>query len=366
MLGLLAAAFVCQAAPAAAPARDEVYARAVKERLAGDNTDAIAQLQTLLAQQPDDVDARLQLGLALRAAGRNAEAEKELQAVLRAAPDYKDARVALAQLQYARGDLEAAKATLGPELMRTPGDPDTAALVANLTGSAKPAPLWRLDASGAISELSRGLADWKEADLSLSRKVDAQSAVTASVQQIQRFGINETYVEADYDHGWSGGEISIAAGGSLNPTFRPEFAVHGEALLNPWRNSPWTVALSGSYAQYVAGDVETVSAGADRLIFGDQGKLSARFIVTHDETNQTLYGYLAGASWRFAPRFDASATYVDAAETDTGVTVRVRSEAVAANFVLTDATTLHASITNEARENSYDRVEFGLGLTAKF
>lgn len=365
MLGL-EAAVVCQAGPAAALTRDEVYARAVKERLAGDDTDAIAKLQALLAQQPDDVDARLQLGLALRAAGRNGEAEKELQTVLREAPDYKDARVALAQLQWARGDAGAAKATLGPELMQTPGDADTSALVANLTGTAKPAPLWRLDASGAISALSGGLADWKEADLSLSRKIDPQSAVTASVQQIQRFGIDETYVEAAYDRGWSGGEVSIAAGGSLDPTFRPEFAVHSEALLNPWRNSPWTVALSGNYSQYIAGDVETVSAGADRTIFGDQGKLSARFIVTHDEINQTLYGYLAGGSWRFAPRFDASATYVDAAETDTGVTVRVRSEALAANLVVNDATTLHASVTNEARENSYDRVEFALGLTAKF
>jgi YaiO family outer membrane protein len=364
MLGL-EAAVLCQAAPAALT-RDEVYARAVKERLAGDNSDAITQLQALLVQQPDDVDARLQLALALRATGRNAEAEKELQTVLRQAPDYKDARVALAQLQWARGDIEAAKATLGPQLMSTPGDPDTSALVANLTGTAKPAPLWRLDASGAISDLSRGLPDWKEADLSLSRKIDPQSAVTASVQQIERFGIQETYVEGAYDHGWSGGEVSIAAGGSLNPTFRPVFAVHSEALLDPWRNSPWTMALSGSYSEYVAGDVETVSAGADRLIFGDVGKLSARFIVTHDETNQTLYGYLAGGSWRFAPHFDASATYVDAAETDTGVTVRVRSEALAANLALSDATTLHASVTNEARENSYDRVEFALGLTAKF
>jgi len=365
MLGL-EAAVLCQAAPAAAVTRDDVYARAVKARKAGDNTDAITQLQTLLAQQPDDVDARLQLALALRAAGRGAEAEQELQAVLRQAPGYKDARVALAELELARGDAAAAKATLGPELMSTPGDADTSALVARLTATAKPAPLWRLDANGAISDLSRGLPDWKEADLSLSRKVDAHSAVTASVQQIERFGIQETYVEGAYDRGWSGGEISIAAGGSLKATFRPAFAVHSEALLNPWRNSPWTVALTGNYSQYVAGDVETVSAGADRVIFGDRGKLSARFIVTHDETNQTLYGYSAGASWRFAPRFDASAAYVDAAETDTGVTVRVRSEALAGNLVLNDATTLHASITNEARENSYDRVEFGLGLTAKF
>src|SRR5471030_2960969 len=179
----LDAAAQCQAVPAAAVAREEVYARAVKERLAGDNADAIAQLQALLAQQPDDVDAHLQLGLALRAAGRADDAERELREVLRRAPDYKDAKVALAQLQWARGDVEGAKATLGPEVLRSPGDPDTSAFVARLTSPSSPSQqpqLWRVDASGLYSTLSRGLPAWKEADISLSRKAGAQSALTAS------------------------------------------------------------------------------------------------------------------------------------------------------------------------------------------
>jgi len=358
-------AAVCQAAPTPAPSRDEVYAKAVKARLAGDSAAAIVQLQALLAQQPDDVDARLQLALALRAAGRNAEAEHELLEVLRRAPDYKDARVALAQLQRGRGDIAAAKATLGPELMRAPGDPDTAVFVRQLLQDQSPQ-LWRIDANGALSSLSDNLPDWKELDLAVSRKVDAQDALTASVQQIERFHINETYLEGAWDHGWTGGEVSLALGGSLDPTFRPEIAVHGEALLNPWRPSPWTLALSANVSRYVSGDVETVTAGADRLIFGDSGKLSARFIATHDETGQDLFGYSTAASWRFTPKFDASATYVDSAETDTGKTVRVRAVAVAGNFALNDGAILHATVTNEARENSFNRLEFALGATAKF
>jgi len=361
----LAVAVVCQAAAPQAPSRDEVYAKAVKARLAGDTAAAIAQLQALLAQQPDDVDARLQLALALRAAGRNAEAEHELQEVLRRAPDYKDARVALAQLQRGRGDLAAAKATLGPELMRTPGDPDTATFVRQLLEQPSPQ-LWRIDVNGALSSLSDSLPDWKEFDLAVSRKVDAQNALTASVQQIERFHINETYLEGAYDHGWSGGEVSLAIGGSLDPTFRPEIAVHGEALLNPWRRSPWTLDLSANFSRYVSGDVETVTAGADRLIFGDSGKLSARFIATHDETGQDLFGFSTAASWRFTPKFDASASYVDSAETDTGRTVRVRAVGVAGNFTLNDRAIFHATVTNEARENSFNRLEFALGATAKF
>jgi YaiO family outer membrane protein len=358
-------AIICQAAPAAGPIRDDLYSRAVKERLAGDNARALADLQTLLANQPDDVDARLQLGFALRAAGRTAEAEAAFREVLRRAPDYKDARVALAGLLWAKGDVAGAKATLGPELISAPGDAETRALVEKLAGP-KPAPLWRVDETLLYSQLSRNLPDWWEDDLSLSRKVDAQSAVTATVQTLSRFDTGETYVEGAYDHGWSGGEASLAVGGSLDPTFRPKIAVRGDALLNPWAHSPWTVALDASFARYVAGDVETVTAGLDRLFDGDRGKLSARFIGTHDETGANLPGFSTGASWRFTSRFDASASYVDAAETDTGHTVRVRAVGIAGNYILTDSAILHASVTNEARENSYDRVEFALGATAKF
>jgi YaiO family outer membrane protein len=377
---VLVAAIYCQAcapqpcAPgvAATDNRDQIYALAVKERLAGDNADAIAQLQTLLASAPDDVDARLQLGLALRAAGRTAEAETELREVLRQAPDYKDARVALAQLQWAHGDAAAAKTTLGPELMGDPGDGDTRELVSVLTAQnepsspSKPAPQWRIDASASISDLTDNLPEWKELDVAVSHKLDADSAVIASVQTLERFDIGETYIEAGYDRGWSGGEVSVEVGGSLDPTFRPVFSAHGEAELNPWRGSPWTVDLSGNFSRYVSGDVETGTIGADRLIFGDSGKLSARFIITYDETDRVLPGFSAGGAWRFNPVFDASATYVDAAETDTGKTVRVRSISFAGNVTLNDDAILHATVTQEWRENSFDQLEFALGATAKF
>jgi YaiO family outer membrane protein len=358
-------AIICQAAPAAAPSRDDLYARAVKERLAGDNSNALADLEALLANQPDDVDARLQLGFALRAAGRTADAEAAFREVLRRAPDYKDARVALAGILWARGDVAGARATLGADIIATPGDPETRALVAKLA-EPKPAPLWRVDETLLYSQLSRDLPDWWENDLSLSRKVDAQSAVTATVQTLSRFDISETYLEGAYDHGWSGGEWSLAVGGSIDPTFRPKVAVRGDALFNLAPQSPWTLAIDASFARYVVGDVETVTVGLDRLFDGDRGKISARFIGTHDETGADLPGFSTGASWRFTQRFDASASYVDSAETDTGRTMRTRSVGVAGNYSLTDRATLHASVTNEALEHAYDRVEFALGATAKF
>ncbi len=109
-----------------------------------------------------------------------------------------------------------------------------------------------------------------------------------------------------------------------------------------------------------------MTTGLDRLFDGDRGKLSARFIGTHDETALTCPVFRLAPPGVSRPRFDASASYVDAAETDTGHTTRVRVVGVAGNYILTDSAILHASVTNEARENSYDRVEFALGATAKF
>ncbi|MEJ0065038.1 MAG: hypothetical protein WDM85_06040 [Caulobacteraceae bacterium] len=148
--------------------------------------------------------------------------------------------------------------------------------------------------------------------------------------------------------------------------FGPRSRCAADALLNTGAQSPWTLALDASFAEYVAGDVETVTTGLDRLFDGDRGKLSARFIGTHDETALTCPVFRLAPPGVSRPRFDASASYVDAAETDTGHTTRVRVVGVAGNYILTDSAILHASVTNEARENSYDRVEFALGATAKF
>ena len=46
--------------------------------------------------------------------------------------------------------------------------------------------------------------------------------------------------------------------------------------------------------------------------------------------------------------------------------MRVRAVGVTQNFTVNDRAIFHLSVTREARENSYDRLEFVLGATAKF
>ena len=307
-------AALCLVQAASGPqTRDEAYAAAVEERVSGHTSDAIAHFRAILAEHPEDVDSRLQLGLALKAEGQDGGAARELRQVLREAPDYKDARVALADLKLARGDLGGARETLGPDLLAARDDEDVAGLLHRMDDVAATA-RWRLDASAALSQLSDGLPEWTEANLSLSRKIAARSAVTARAQQLERFHIDETYVEAEFDHGWTGGEWAVSVGGSLDPTFRAERAIKASVLLIPKKHSPWRLGGDVNYSHYVAGDVTTIRAGVDRHIDGDRGQVSVRAIETIDSDGKKLWGGSVDGSWRFTDRIEASASYVNAAE----------------------------------------------------
>src|SRR5262249_23525272 len=159
-----------------------------------------------------------------------------------------------------------------------------------------------------------GLPEWKEGNISLSKKIGARSALTGSVQPLERFNISETYVEAEFDHGWTGGEWAVAVGGSLDPIFRPEHGLKASLLLIPKKKWPWRLGADVNFSHYVAGEVTTIRAGVDRYIDGDRGRASVRAIDTIDQDSRNLWGFSVDGSWRFTERVEGGASYVNAAE----------------------------------------------------
>ena len=65
-----------------------------------------------LEKEPDNVDARFNLGLAYKHAGRDDLAEMELLTVREQAPDFADVHVELGSLYLRRGQTEAARESL--------------------------------------------------------------------------------------------------------------------------------------------------------------------------------------------------------------------------------------------------------------
>lgn len=335
-----------------------LYQSAVADRLAGRPAEAVPKLEQVLAVRPDDVDARLNLGLALLALGRLDEAEVALVEVTRRAPTYVDAWVGLARVRQRRDDLPAARHAASEAARLAPADADVSALLASL----EPSPPWRLDVGAARSRLSGGLPDWTEARVSVSRKLGAWSA-GAAVEVTERFDNTDVYLEARMDRTLDGGGLYVAVGGAPDADYRPEiaFAVGGQARLSPRIDA----TLDASVARYPTGTVIGLYPGLRATLPGDRIQLSARWINVRDENGVHRSGYSALVRWKATDRIALRAGYADAPESSEGATVDVKAWNLGADLGVTDRLTLRIGLLSEARE-AYDREELSLGLGWRF
>jgi len=226
----LAAGLLWAAAAGAAPAQAQpadVAASARSAATSGRRPDAVAMLQTHLADYPRDVDARLLLGVILSWDGDYDAADRELRLVLDQSPTYNDARVALANVAWWTGnydelqqlaatgrsqrpyDLEwmmqearaldglhrprAARDLLVTLLARQPGHVHARALKKRLDAALRP---WGLTAGYGGDRFSDQRTPWSEYAVSLSRFTPVGSVI-GRVTRAARFGLSDTLYEVD-------------------------------------------------------------------------------------------------------------------------------------------------------------------------
>lgn len=347
------AAIAVQAEP------QSLYQSAVADRLAGRPAEAVPKLEQVLAVRPDDVDARLNLGLALLALGRLDAAEAAFLDVTRRAPAYVDAWVGLARTWQRRGDLPAARRASSEAARLAPGDRDVLALQVSL----EPPPVWRLDMGVARSRLSGGLPDWTEMRVSVSHRLGEDWSAGAGLEVTERFDNTDVYVEARLDRTIDGGGVYLALGGAPDADYRPEiaFAAGGQVGLT----SRISATMDASVAQYPGGTVIGLHPGVQVNLPGDRVQLSARWINVRDENGVHRSGYTALARWQATDRAAIRAGYADAPESSEGATVDVRAWNIGADLDLTDRLTLRVGLLSEER-GAYDRSELSLGLGWRF
>lgn len=336
-----------------------LYQAAVADRLAGRNQQAVTRFEQVLAARPDDVDARLNLGLALLALGRLDEAETAFRQVVARAPRYADAWVGLIRVQQRRGDLAAARQTAEEALVAAPADPSLMAL----RGELQPRADWRLDLNLSRSRLPAGLPDWTEVRIGASRSIGGGWRAGAAVEVTERFGERDTYLEGRVDHVFADGLAYVAVGGSLDADYRPELAL----LAGGERRLTGLVAgtLDASVANYPSGTVSGLHPGVRLDLAQGRLRLVARWINLWDETGQYRDGYAASARWLATDRLALRAGYADAPESSEGVTVDVRSWHAGLDFVLSDRVTLRGGYVSEDR-GSYEREELSVGISWRF
>ena len=336
-----------------------LYRAAVADRLAGRPDAAVAKLEQVLASRPDDVDARLNLGLALLALDRLASAETAFRDVVERAPNYAEAWSGLARIAQRRGDLNAAR-SLAEQARRAA--PESAEIAA-LQGALKPGPAWRVDLSTARSRLSEGLPDWSETRLSASRRLGAGWAGGLTLEATERFDDTDVYLEARLDRNYRRSAAYVAVGGAIDADYRPEIAllVGGEVRLGGKLNA----TLDASIARYPIGTVTGVHPGLATELADGRLRLATRWINVWDENDDYRNGWAATARWQATDRFALRLGYADAPESSDGATVEVSAWNVGTEIGLTERLVLRLDYLSEDRD-AYDREEVSLGFGWRF
>lgn len=345
--------------PALQAAPQSLYDAAVADRLAGRPEAAVPKLQQVLAERPDDVDARLNLGLALLALNRLDEAEAAFREVTVRTPDYVDAWGGLARVEQRRGNLTEARRLADEALLRAPGNAEFRALRQALA----PEPEWRLDGGVSYSNLSQGLPSWTETRMSASRRLDERWSVGGGVEATRRFDNTDIYFEARLERRHEGGYVYAVVGGAPDADYRPEI---GAVVGGEWRVAPMlSGTVDASAARYRSGVVTGLHPGAVLHLMDDRLLLSGRWINVWDERDEYRSGYAVGALWQATDRLALRLGHSDAPETSDGVTVDVVSWSLGAEIALDDRLALRLGGLVEDRD-AYDRQEISLGFGWRF
>ncbi len=163
-------------------------------RSAPTRADGLQLLETHLASQPDDVDARLLYGLMLSWEARYDDARRELQRVLTAAPGYTDARAALMNVEWWSGRTADAREHSNAILFRDPGHAAARLMRQRLDAADRP---WRAGVSASIDTFSDGRDAWHEQALTVSRQTP-RGPVIVRAGLASRFGLSDEQIELEF------------------------------------------------------------------------------------------------------------------------------------------------------------------------
>lgn len=158
---------------------DDLYKQGVAARIAGRHGSAVDILNQVLAREPANVDARLQLGLALVARRRYDAARREFNRVLEAAPDYDDARLGLARVAFFRGDLAEARRELDTLRRRSPDNAEAKAIEAQVARAAAAGKVRRPIASDQAERTAEQQAEAGKAGEAAKATRDARARAAA-------------------------------------------------------------------------------------------------------------------------------------------------------------------------------------------
>ncbi len=360
---------LCSApADAAAQPGPSLYDQAVEARLAGNHARAFKLLEPLVAANPRDADAQLQLGLTLLGLGRLDEAEAAFRRTLAVAPDYADARLGLARIEQRRGNWPAAEAELDRADI---AHPETGALRRQIQAGSAAAKYnrWRIDVDGAYAFLKQDQPDWKEGSARATYRPLGGTATSGAVEASHRFGLTDVYGEVRVDHRFAenSGSAYIFVGSTPSADFRPEWqlGVGGQVRVRPGQAAT-LLTLDARQSRYRIGDIQTLSPGVDQYVANGRAWISARWINIFDQDGRRHSGWLLRGDVLATDRLRLFAGAADAPETGDGFVLDTSSLFGGLAYEVTERLSIRASLGHEDRDKGADRLQLGFGAGWKF
>ncbi|MBD3730576.1 MAG: YaiO family outer membrane beta-barrel protein [Sphingomonadales bacterium] len=320
------------AAPLAAQKTTSPYAAAVAARETGDPARAARLLEPVVAANPTDTDARVQLGYAYLALGRLDDADAQFAAVLALAPEYADAREGRALVTQRRAVPVAERGWIIVE--------------------------------GAVSDLTNGREDWRELRLSAGIPLAGRDTLGLSATLYDRFGLEDGELTALYTHRASD-DLWLRAGASVTPSadFRPEYGVTaGFDYRIAGGDNASVIGVDTAWRKFPLQDVWTIAPSATQYLAGGKASLTLRGEgVVVDGGRMRIGGQLRGDLY---PR-DGLRLYVGAAsgpDTDFGVVTNRKSLFGGVQYPLGHGISLLGSVSRDWRGGAQDRTEGRLGV----
>jgi YaiO family outer membrane protein len=172
----------------------------------GRTKDAIAYLTQHVSEAPDDLDARVLLGLICSWDGRWEDGRRAFTAALASDPDYKDAVLGLINLELWSGHPALAKELAVKAIAARPQDLEYKAALAKVDAALAPAraeaaspstgdePNWETGVAESTIFYSDKRSSWHETAVNISRRFTA-GWVTATISHANWFGENSNLID---------------------------------------------------------------------------------------------------------------------------------------------------------------------------
>lgn len=196
--------------------------RARAAATSGDRPAGLALLESHLAANPRDVDARLVYGLILSWEGRYDEARTALSAVLGQAPDYMDARVALMNVEWWSGRVSEARELVRSVLSRDAGNTQARYVQQRLDARTRP---WSVETGYTRDTFNDDREPWQEYGLSLGRETAVGSLIVRG-SQADRFGLTDQQVDVEFYPTFRAGTYAfVGVGFGADQVLYPEYRI---------------------------------------------------------------------------------------------------------------------------------------------